>query len=214
MNPINQPQLGKELYDLRMKKGMTQQELREESHVSVRTIQRIESGAVTPRTVTIKILLKALGENVEEWFARNQDTDSDQQKGASRLFLTNASDRRLKMDIEDLASPLEKTTQLRGVSYKWKDTSKSQRTQIGVIAQEVEKVYPEFVHTNDEGMKAVNYAQMTAILIEAVKELNKKVEVLESENASLKTSLSEIATLKNQVNQLMEALGTSKAASK
>ena len=68
LNPIKQPELGQRLHDTRVGLGMTQQELREKSHVSVRTIQRIESGAVIPRTVTIKILLKALGENVEDWY--------------------------------------------------------------------------------------------------------------------------------------------------
>ncbi len=51
-----------------MERGLTQLELREKCHVSVRTIQRIESGAVTPRLATIKILLKALGEDENQWF--------------------------------------------------------------------------------------------------------------------------------------------------
>lgn len=124
------------------------------------------------------------------------------------------SDRRLKKNILDLVSPLDKAIQLRGVSYQWKDENKSQRTQIGVIAQEVEKIYPEFVHTNDKGMKAVNYAQMTAVLIEAIKELNAKVEKLESENSTLKASLSEVEQLRKEMDQLMKVLGSSKAASK
>jgi phytoene dehydrogenase-like protein/DNA-binding XRE family transcriptional regulator len=73
-NPIHQPELGQRLTELRLARGYTQQELRERSHVSVRTIQRIESGAVTPRTVTIKILLDALGENADDWFAVAKDT--------------------------------------------------------------------------------------------------------------------------------------------
>ncbi|MFT5570462.1 MAG: transcriptional regulator with XRE-family HTH domain [Cyclobacteriaceae bacterium] len=68
-HPISQPKLGQRLYDIRMERGYTQLELREKSHVSVRTIQRIESGAVTPRTVTIKILLEALGEDLEAWYS-------------------------------------------------------------------------------------------------------------------------------------------------
>ena len=128
--------------------------------------------------------------------------------------MVQTSDRRLKKDIKDLESPLEKTLKMRGVSYTWKDENKSQRNQIGVIAQEVEEVYPEFVFTNDKGMKAVNYAQMTAVLIEAIKDLNNKIETLEKENADLKTSLSEVKTLRNQVDQLMELVGGSKAASK
>ncbi|MFK7952197.1 MAG: tail fiber domain-containing protein [Ekhidna sp.] len=124
------------------------------------------------------------------------------------------SDRRLKKNIEDLESPLAKTLQMRGVSYTWKDESKSQRNQIGVIAQEVEEIYPEFVRTDEEGMKAVNYAQMSAVLIEAIKELNAKVEKLESENSTLKASLSEVETLRTDMDRLMKMLGSSKAASK
>ena len=65
---IEQPNLGSKLLTLRTEKGMTQQELREKCHVSVRTIQRIESGAVTPRASTVKILLEALGEDPNDWF--------------------------------------------------------------------------------------------------------------------------------------------------
>lgn len=65
---IEQPTLGSKLLDLRLEKGITQLELREKSHVSVRTIQRIESGAVTPRASTVKILLEALEENPNDWF--------------------------------------------------------------------------------------------------------------------------------------------------
>ncbi len=128
--------------------------------------------------------------------------------------MVQTSDRRLKKNIQGLNKPLEKVSALRGVSYQWKDESKSQRNQIGVIAQEVEEIYPEFVITNDEGMKAVNYAQMTAVLIEAIKELNVKVERLEKENSDLKASLEEVKILKSQMNNLMKMLGTSKAASK
>lgn len=124
------------------------------------------------------------------------------------------SDRRLKKNILDLDNTLSKTLQLRGVSYQWKDEYKSQRNQIGVIAQEVEAIYPEFVHTDENGMKAVNYAQMTAVLIEAIKELNAKVETLENENSSLKSSLAEVETLRKDMDKLMKMLGSGKAAGK
>ncbi|MEO9485675.1 MAG: tail fiber domain-containing protein [Ekhidna sp.] len=128
--------------------------------------------------------------------------------------MVQTSDRRLKKNIINLEDPLQKTLKMRGVSYQWKDEAKSQRNQIGVIAQEVEEIYPEFVITNSEGMKAVNYAQMTAVLIEAVKVLNAKVEQLESENADLRASLEEVKTLKSQVDNLMKVLGSSKASGK
>ena len=64
---MQQPELGKRLTALRKEKKLTQEELVEKSHVSVRTIQRIENGEVLPRTLTVKILLEALGESYESF---------------------------------------------------------------------------------------------------------------------------------------------------
>ncbi|GAB4247744.1 MAG: hypothetical protein Tsb0034_27040 [Ekhidna sp.] len=124
------------------------------------------------------------------------------------------SDRRLKADIQPLENTLENTLKMRGVSYHLKDPRKADRKHIGVIAQEVEEIYPEFVHTNAEGMKAVNYAQITAVLIEAIKELNTKVETLESENESLKASLAEVQSMKKNLDHLIQMLGAGNGASK
>lgn len=118
------------------------------------------------------------------------------------LSLTETSDQRLKTNILPLNNALDNVLSMRGVSYNWLDKDKSQANQIGVIAQEVEEVYPEFVHTNEEGMKSVNYSQMVAVLIEAIKELNTKITTLETENASLKASLAEVDGLKSQMKNL------------
>jgi len=64
---MQQPELGKRLTALRKEKNLTQEELVEKSHVSVRTIQRIESGEVLPRMSTVKILLAALGHDYESF---------------------------------------------------------------------------------------------------------------------------------------------------
>ena len=64
---MQQPELGKRLTTLRKERNLTQEELVEKSHVSVRTIQRIESGEVMPRLSTVKILLNALGESYESF---------------------------------------------------------------------------------------------------------------------------------------------------
>ena len=64
---MRQPELGKKLTELRQQKSLTQEELVEACNVSVRTIQRIEAGEVTPRTSTIKILLAALGESFDDF---------------------------------------------------------------------------------------------------------------------------------------------------
>jgi hypothetical protein len=123
--------------------------------------------------------------------------------------VTESSDLRLKSNISTLSNALDNTLALRGVSYTWKDENKTQATQIGVIAQEVEEIYPEFVRTDDEGMKSVNYSQMVAVLIEAVKELNAKIEVLESENTELRAQVDDIETMKAQINQLMTLISSS-----
>ncbi|MBI3221406.1 MAG: helix-turn-helix transcriptional regulator [Bacteroidetes bacterium] len=67
---MQQPELGRRLTALRKEKNLTQEELVEKSHVSVRTIQRIEAGEVLPRTITVKILLEALGENYESFLTQ------------------------------------------------------------------------------------------------------------------------------------------------
>jgi transcriptional regulator with XRE-family HTH domain len=83
---MQQPELGRRLTALRKEKNLTQEELVEKSHVSVRTIQRIEAGEVLPRMVTVKILLEALGESYES-FSTNLTQVMETQK--STLPTTN-----------------------------------------------------------------------------------------------------------------------------
>ena len=89
--------------------------------------------------------------------------------------ITAYSDESLKKDVKTIEGALDKTKELRGVEFtRIADDSRS----IGVIAQELENVLPELVLTDDEGIKSVNYAQITGLLIEAVKELSAKVDEL------------------------------------
>jgi transcriptional regulator with XRE-family HTH domain len=71
---MQQPELGRALTALRKEKNLTQEELVEKSHVSVRTIQRIEAGEVMPRVSTVKILWNALGENYDSFSTKTQNT--------------------------------------------------------------------------------------------------------------------------------------------
>ena len=71
---MHQPELGQRLTSLRKEKNLTQEELAEKSHVSVRTIQRIEAGEVLPRISTVKILLEALGQNHESFLINLTNT--------------------------------------------------------------------------------------------------------------------------------------------
>jgi hypothetical protein len=71
--------------------------------------------------------------------------------------------------------------QLRGVSFDWREDGPygQEGADLGVIAQEVEQVFPELVKTDDRGYKQVNYIGLIAPLIEAVKELDARVQALE-----------------------------------
>ena len=101
------------------------------------------------------------------------------------------SDARLKEEIEPIHGALDDVMSLRGVRYKWRD-KRDPSTQVGVIAQDVEKVFPELVHKNGKGIRAVNYDGLVAPLIEAVKEQQEHIDDLEKENRSLKERLARI----------------------
>jgi len=91
--------------------------------------------------------------------------------------VTAFSDERLKDNIQTLEDGLAKVEKLRGVTY-----TRDNRENIGVIAQEVEKILPEIVLTADDemGTKSVDYSRITAVLIEAVKDLSERVKELEN----------------------------------
>ena len=94
---------------------------------------------------------------------------------------TTASDENLKKDITIVTDAVSKVEALKGVTFKWKENDGESA---GVIAQDVEKVLPEVVKTvnNPDGntYKAVNYAGINSILIEAIKELSARIKVLEA----------------------------------
>lgn len=81
---MQQPELGRKLTALRKEKNLTQEELVEKSHVSVRTIQRIEAGEVLPRISTVKILLEALGEHYEPVVTQQTQGAMKKQKNTVR----------------------------------------------------------------------------------------------------------------------------------
>ena len=88
--------------------------------------------------------------------------------------ITATSDIKFKTNVKTLTDALSKVSQLRGVEYDRIDTAEHQ---IGVIAQEVEQVIPEVVKDND-GIKSVAYGNLVGLLIEAVKEQQKEIEIL------------------------------------
>ncbi len=90
---------------------------------------------------------------------------------------TEYSSRRWKTNIQPLNGALEKVMQLNGVSFDWRENGKHD---IGLIAEDVGRVVPEVVAYEDNGVDArsVDYARLTALLIEAVKEQQKTIDEL------------------------------------
>lgn len=97
-----------------------------------------------------------------------------------------SSDKRWKKNITTIDSALEKIVNLRGVTFYWKimdfpDRGFTDEKQVGVIAQEVEAILPELVKTDSDGYKSVSYDRFTVVLIEAVKEQQKQIEILKTQ---------------------------------
>jgi hypothetical protein len=103
------------------------------------------------------------------------------------------SDARLKKNIKPLTDVLERLSGVHGISYEWNETYEalgraSKKREIGIIAQDVQKVFPELVTTwSAEKYLAVDYGRLTAVLVEAIKELNAKMEALQERVSKLET---------------------------
>ena len=139
------------------------------------------------------------------WHAGNDGAgsglDADMLDGYHASYFQPASDERLKTDIQPLADALSKVLSLRGVSFVWnnkaREVSANRQTmagrEIGLLAGEVAQVVPEvvldWVETPDGvTYKTVDSARLVALLVEAIKELNAKVEVLQARVAALEGS--------------------------
>ncbi len=123
--------------------------------------------------------------------------------------ITQNSDIRYKTDINNIENSLDKIMSLNGVTYNWKnddfpDMHFDDETHIGVIAQEVEEVLPELVLTDENGYKSVSYANLTPVLIEAVKEQQGEIEAQQDELASLKAENEELKARIKTIEALLD----------
>jgi hypothetical protein len=100
--------------------------------------------------------------------------------GDAELYgtLTEISDARYKKNITSLTGALDKISQLRGVTYNWNNKNKGTEEQIGFIAQEIEKVLPQLVKTDEKGNKSVAYSHVVPVLVEAIKEQQQQIDEL------------------------------------
>ena len=125
---------------------------------------------------------------------------------------TNTSDRRFKQNIRPLGGALASVLALRGVRYEWnalgvQHGGTAGAGQVGLIAQELEKLYPELVVTDAAGYKSVNYAQLAPVLIEAIKELKAENEALRRQGSAQTLRLDQqqasLNTLQAQMARLL-----------
>ncbi len=111
------------------------------------------------------------------------------------------SDIRWKQNITALSGSLDKVIQLKPVNFDWRtsefpDLHFTNGTQIGFIAQDVEKIIPEVVTTDNNGYKGISYERITPVLAGAIQEMNRKntdlnvkVMTLETENTALQARI-------------------------
>jgi len=128
------------------------------------------------------------------------------------MGINELSDVRYKKNILILTNALNNIQKLRGVSYDWKidefpNKNFEVKHQIGLIAQELELIYPELVNTDREGYKSVDYSKLVAVLIEAIKEQQSQITNLQKD---LSNHYSEITNLKASILEINSIIGDSK----
>ena len=125
-------------------------------------------------------------------------TDPDEMLEVSGSVKSNGtiltSDSRFKQNIKPISAALEKVSALRGVHFDWKKDQFPEKnfadgTQLGLIAQEVESVFPEVVSTDANGLKSVNYPALIAPLVQSIHTLKLQNEALQSELQEIKNEL-------------------------
>lgn len=99
-----------------------------------------------------------------------------------------------------MQNSLEKIEKINGYTYSWKDLNADQSLQTGVIAQEVQKLFPELVKEDKEGMLSVNYSGLIPILIESTKELKQQVD---QQRQQIEMQQQQINELKNFVAEIV-----------
>ncbi len=121
---------------------------------------------------------------------------------------SNSSDRRLKKNIENLDGSLEKLLRLRGVTYEYIDPkaiNELEGKQTGMIAQEVEEVFPDWVDERNDGYKALTFRGFEALAVEALRELrnekDQEIHKLQNENDELRNR---VEALESAVHSLLE----------
>jgi hypothetical protein len=125
--------------------------------------------------------------------------------------VASSSDARLKTNVRPLPGALSGVQALQGHRYHFKAGKGPEGEQLGFIAQELEQVYPELVTTAPDGLKAVNYAQLTPVLVEAIKEQQRQIDQLRTQlsvaQTQLQTQTTGATALEERLRNLEALLG-------
>ena len=127
------------------------------------------------------------------------------------------SDQRWKTNIKPIQNALDNVLKMQGITYYWKvdeypDKHFPEGEQVGFIAQEIEKVYPQVVLTDKDGYKSVDYSKFTPVLVESIKEQQQMIEELQQELAILRQENAYLKqTLKTEIQQLQQEINTLKS---
>ncbi len=118
------------------------------------------------------------------------------------------SDLRYKKNFTKIENPLNKVLALNGLHYDWrvdefKENNFTKDRQIGFIAQEIEKIFPEMVLTDAKGYKSVDYARLTPVLVEAIKELKTLNDELKGKNETLEASSQKLEARLDKIEALL-----------
>ena len=105
---------------------------------------------------------------------------------ANDIIAYSTSDQRLKENVVPITDALAKLSKVKGVEFDWKEITEEEREKvhgntghdIGVLAQEIEQILPEAVQTRENGYKAVRYEKIVPLLIQAINELQEKLDGL------------------------------------
>ncbi len=133
-------------------------------------------------------------------------------------FFGACSDKRYKKNFKTLSNTLEKITKINAYYYEWKikefpNMAFTKRKQIGVVAQDIEKIYPEIVNTNSKGYKSVDYSKLSVILLQAIKEQQRLIDELQNSNSILKAENSQhkeqIESLTGRISRIENLLNNS-----
>ncbi len=170
------------------------------SWISTEALFSLGNGADASNRSNAFVVLKngntgiGLGQNSPTYLLEVGKLDDGSSAIANHWLLY--SDINLKKELVKIDKSSEKLKTLSGYYFYWKEGIDTSR-HIGVIAQEVEKVFPEIVFTNKKGIKAVDYQYFVPAFIEAFKEQDNSISILKEENKILKAENEELKKLIN-----------------